>query len=337
MKKFLMSVVALSLLVFSCGEKQEKASEDGAMKSKIGVTIYKFDDNFMATFRDDLEAFAKEKSNVELFLNDSQNQQGIQNDQVDALIAKGVNVLAINLVDPSAGQTIVDKAKKANIPIVLFNKDPGLKVLQSYDKAYYVGNNPEESGVFQAEILVKNWKANPELDKNGDGIIQYAMLKGEPGHPDAEARTEYSIKTIEEKGIKTDKVFEDTGLWDAALAKDKVDAWLSSPNGSKIEVILANNDGMALGALQATKAHNVVLPIYGVDALQEAILLIESGELSGTVLNDGKNQAKAVLDLATNLAAGKDPLEGTNWKLVDKSVRVPYVGVDKENYKEFKK
>lgn len=336
MKKFLVALLSLVMFVVSCGSsnKTEASSEK---KIKIGVTIYKFDDNFMASFRDDLVNFAKENPNVELLLNDSQNQQSIQNDQIDALISKGVNILAINLVDPAAGPTVIEKAKKANIPIVLFNKDPGIDALNLYDKAYYVGNNPEESGIFQGEMVVKNWKANPALDLNKDGVIQYAMLKGEPGHPDAEARTAFSIKKINEEGIKTEKLFEDTGMWDAAMAKDKVDAWLSSSKGSQIEVLLANNDGMAMGAIEALKAHNKSIPVYGVDALQEALLLIESGELSGTVLNDGKNQAKAVLDLSLNLAQGKDPVDGTNWKLTDKSVRVPYVGVDKDNYKEFQK
>ena len=126
-------------------------------------------------------------------------------------------------------------------------------------------------------------------------------------------------------------------MWDAAQAKDKMDAWLAGPTASKIEVVISNNDGMALGALEALKAHQKKLPVYGVDALQEALTLIESGDLAGTVLNDGTNQAKAVLDLSRNLANGKDPIEGTSWKLEEKAVRVPYVGVDKENLAQFKK
>ena len=65
--------------------------------------------------------------------------------------------------------------------------------------------------------------------------------------------------------------------------------------------------------------------------------MVESGEVSGTVLNDGTNQAKAVLDLSVNLGEGKDPLDGTQWKFEEKAVRVPYVGVDKENVAQFKK
>ena len=120
-------------------------------------------------------------------------------------------------------------------------------------------------------------------------------------------------------------------------AKDKINAWLEGPTTNRIEVVIANNDGMVLGALESLKAHQKKLPIYGVDALQEILTLVESGEVSGTVLNDGINQAKAVLDLSVNLSEGKDPIDGTEWKLEEKAVRVPYVGVDKDNVAQFKK
>ena len=198
MKKILLVMLAMFMLLACGGEKKEEAKgaepAKGGKKIKIGVTIYKYDDNFMATLRKDLEAFAKEDANVELIMNDSQNNQATQNEQVDTMIAKGVDVLAINLVDPAAGQTIVDKAKAANLPVVFFNKDPGEATLSSYDKAYYVGTKPEESGIIQGQLIEKNWKADAKEDLNGDGVIQYVLLKGEPGHPDAEARTTFVIK-----------------------------------------------------------------------------------------------------------------------------------------------
>ena len=89
-------------------------------------------------------------------------------------------------------------------------------------------------------------------------------------------------------------------MWDAAMAKDKTDAWLSSSKANDIEVIISNNDGMAMGALEATKAHGKKLPIYGVDALPEVLQLIKKGEIAGTVLNDGVGQAQAVVDLSSN-------------------------------------
>lgn len=302
---------------------------------RIGVTIYKYDDNFMSIMRKALEEIAAEQGSFDLLMNDSQNNQSMQNDQVDIMLAKGVKALAINLVDPAAGDTIISKAKSAGIPVVFFNKDPGQAAIDSYDKAYFVGTNPVQSGVIQGELIAQSWQANPEWDLNGDGKIQYALLKGEPGHPDAEARTEWVIKTLNEKGIDTDQLYLDAALWDTAKAKDMAQAWLSGPNADKIEVIIANNDAMAMGANEAAKSQDRDLPIFGVDALPEALQLIKKGELAGTVLNDAQGQAEAIYDITTNLAEGKPATEGTDYELEARYLRVPYVGVDENNLDEF--
>ena len=309
-----------------------------AAPTKIGVTVYRYDDNFMSTVRQRIEEVAKNDKNVEVLMNDSQNDQSKQNDQVDVLIAKGVDALAINLVDPAAASTIIQKAKAEDIPVVFYNKEPSKADMASYDKAYYVGTDSKESGVIQGEVIAKHWAANPSWDLNKDGVIQYVLLKGEPGHPDAEARTTYVTKTLNEKGIKTQELHMDTGMWDAAMAKDKMEAWLSGPNGEKIEVVIANNDGMSMGAVEALKANGrAKTPVFGVDALAEVLVMVENGDMAGTVLNDGMNQGQATYEIAKNLAQGKSPSEGTKWELKDKILRVPYVGVDKDNLKDFKK
>ncbi|WP_427834222.1 galactose/glucose ABC transporter substrate-binding protein MglB [Actinobacillus pleuropneumoniae] len=330
MKKTVLSTLALPIAL-GAGISTAQA------ETRIGVTIYKYDDNFMALMRKEIDKEASQFKDVKLLMNDSQNTQSIQNDQVDVLLSKGIKALAINLVDPSASKTIIDKAKGEDLPIVFFNKDPGEKAIASYDKAYYVGTDPKESGLIQGDLIAKQWKANPALDLNKDGKVQYALLKGEPGHPDAEARTKYVVEGLAAQGIQSEQIFMDAALWDAAQAKDKVDAWLSSGKAKDIEVIISNNDGMALGALEATKAHGRKLPIFGVDALPEALQLVKKGELAGTVLNDGAGQGKAVVQLAANLAEGKAAGEGTNWKIENRVVRIPYVGVDKDNLEKFLK
>ena len=329
MKKTVLSAVALAVGLGTISMAQAD--------TRIGVTIYKYDDNFMALMRKEIDKEAKQLKGIELLMNDSQNAQSIQNDQVDVLLSKGVKALAINLVDPSAAPTIIGKAKPDNIPVVFFNKDPGEKAIGSYDMAYYVGTDPKESGIIQGDLIAKQWKAMPAMDLNKDGKIQFVLLKGEPGHPDAEARTKYVVDQLNKQGIQTEQLFMDTGMWDAAMAKDKTDAWLSSSRANDIEIIISNNDGMALGALEATKAHGKKLPIFGVDALPEALQLIKKGDLAGTVLNDGVNQGKAVVQLSNNLAQGKAANEGTNWKVENRVVRIPYVGVDKDNLSEFLK
>ncbi|MDY0623891.1 galactose/glucose ABC transporter substrate-binding protein MglB [Pasteurella multocida] len=330
MKKTVLSAVALAVGLGVAASAAQAAD-------RIGVTIYKYDDNFMSLMRKEINKEAEQFKDIELLMNDSQNAQAVQNDQVDGLISKGVKALAINLVDPAAAPTIIGKAKPDDIPVVFFNKDPGAKAIGSYEHAYYVGTDPKESGLIQGSLIAKHWQANPAYDLNQDGKIQYVLLKGEPGHPDAEARTKFVIEELNNKGIQTEQLFIDTGMWDAALAKDKMDAWLSSSKANQIEVIIANNDGMAMGALEATKAHGKKLPIFGVDALPEVLQLIKKGEIAGTVLNDGVNQGKAVVQLSNNLAKGKPATEGTKWQLKDRVVRIPYVGVGADNLNEFLK
>lgn len=338
-KNLLLGMVLVSLV--ACGGKKEageaKATEAAAGGNKIGVTVYKYDDNFMAIVRQNMEAMGKEMG-LALNMADSQNSQSTQNEQVDVFLSKGMDAFAINLVDPAAAQTVLDKIKAAGKPVVFYNKEPDAATMASYDKVYYVGTDSKESGVIQGQLISDEWAANKAWDLNGDGKIQFVLLKGEPGHPDAEARTEWVVKTLNEKGIATEELHKDTAMWDTAQAKDKMDAWISGPNKAKIEVVIANNDGMAFGAIESLKAAGKSnIPVFGIDALPEALVKIEAGELAGTVLNDAKNQAKATVELAKNLAAGKDPLEGTSWKLDDKkAVRVPYVGVNKTNVKDFK-
>ena len=339
MRKNLIFVISAMLIIsavlmVSCGEKSgSKASADAPT---IGVTIYRYDDNFMSFVRRNIESFISGKA--QLIMNDSQNNQAQQNDQVDVMLNKDTKALAINLVDPQAAQTIIDKAKAKDIPVVFFNKEASPQAMASYDKAWYVGTKSEESGDMQGEIVVKTWKANPSWDKNGDGVIQYVLIKGEPGHPDAEARTTHVTKYITENGIKVQKLEELNANWDTARAKDIVDAWIQK-HGDKIEFIFSNNDSMALGALKSIQAQgynigdeNKYIPIVGVDAIPEVIEEIRKGSIVGTVSQSPKDQARAVVDMILNVASGKDVLDGTDYKLDEvKAVRVPYKAITKDN------
>ncbi|MGL5440586.1 MAG: galactose/glucose ABC transporter substrate-binding protein MglB [Filifactoraceae bacterium] len=339
MKKLLSLILVSTMLVglTACGEKKEGATDgsgDKAALPKIGFTIYKYDDNFMSFVRRAIETGAQGKA--EILMNDSQNSQATQNEQIDTMISKGVQALAINLVEPQAAAAVIEKAKSADLPVIFFNKEPSPEDIKSYDKAWYVGTASAESGIMQGELLAEAWVANAAWDKNGDGIMQYVLLKGEPGHPDAEARTSYVISTLGEKGVKVQELELQTGMWDSVKGKELMDAWISK-HGDAIEAVIANNDGMALGAIQSLQGNGYFsggkfMPVVGVDAIPDALELIKTDVMVGSVLNDAKNQGAATLDLAINAALGKDVIEGTSWKLDDvKAVRVPYVKITKEN------
>lgn len=332
----LVLLLALSVVnVFAAGQK-----DSGQIV--IGANIYSFADNFMnGVMKPELERYAAGKG-AKIEIVDSEGQQAKLNDQVDVFITKKVSVLAINLVDPASAQAIINKAKAANIPLILFNKEPTeAGAMASYDKVWYVGTNSAESGIIQGQMMVNDWKANPTWDKNKDGVVQYVLLKGEPGHPDAEARTKESVKAFVDAGIKVQQLaLEADPNWSTQHGNDKMATWLTSSFGKNIELVICNNDGMAFGAINALKSAGVKLPLYGVDALDQALTHIADGEMNGTVLNDGVNQSRATLDLAINAAMGKNVTEGTAWTLSTdgtKAVRVPYLPVTPKNYQEFRK
>ncbi len=333
-KLILAAALILTVAVVFTGCKKD----DG--KITIGSNIYTFADNFMnGVMKPELERYAAEKG-VDIEIVDSENQQAKLNDQVDIFITKKVDVLAINLCDPASARTIIEKAKKAGIPLILFNKEATeAGAMGIYDKVWFVGTNSAQSGIIQGQMMVNDWKANPDWDKNGDGKVQYVMLKGEPGHPDAEARTKYSVKSFTDAGIGVQQLaLEADPNWSTQHGNDKMQAWLTSSFADDIELVICNNDGMAFGAINALKAAGVELPIYGVDALDQALQHIADGEMNGTVLNDGVNQARATIDLAVNAAKELPVTSGTSWKLDtdgSKAVRVDYVAVTPENYKDF--
>ena len=275
---------------------------------------------------------------------DSQNKQPTQNDQVDTYITKGVNALAVNPVDRTAAGPIVEKAKAEGLPIVFLNREPEADIMQSYEQVWYVGAKAEESGTMSGQIIADYFTANPDADKNGDGKIQYIMLQGEQGHQDAVLRTEYSVKAIEDAGFGVEALGSDNANWDKVQATDKMKGFIASAGIENIEAVLANNDDMALGALEALKAEGYntgdaakYIPVVGVDATAPALESMSKGELLGTVLNDAENQGKATVRIAVAAAAGTEVTSETiGYEVTDgKYVWIPYVKVTADNYQDF--
>jgi methyl-galactoside transport system substrate-binding protein len=311
----------------------------------VGVCIYKFDDTFMTGVRNNMTSQAKTLGST-LDIVDSQNKQPTQNEQVDTFITKGVNALAINPVDSTAAAPLVEKAKAKSLPIVFFNRQPTDDIMKSYDKTWYVGAKAEESGTMSGQLIADYFKANKGADKNGDGKIQYVMLQGEPGHQDAVLRTKWSVDAIEKAGFKTEKLAADTAMWDKVKATDLMKTFIASKGIDKIEAVLANNDDMALGAIEALKAagynkgdKSKYIPVVGVDATSPALAAMADGSMLGTVLNDGENQGKATVNIAVAAAQGKEISKANvGYDVTDgKYVWIPYVQVTQENYKQFQK
>ena len=160
-------------------------------------------------------------------------------------------------------------------------------------------------------------------DINGDGVVKYVMVVGDPENPDAQYRTEYSIKALTDAGVKTECLVENVGNWETTKGQEIVATALAQ-FGDEVEVVFCNNDGMALGAAQAISAagRTVGKDIYlvGVDALTECQEMVQNGTMTGTVLNDHIGQSHAAVDVAVKLLNGES---------IDNYYWVNYVKVDK--------
>ncbi|MCI9155551.1 MAG: galactose ABC transporter substrate-binding protein [Lawsonibacter sp.] len=309
---------------------------------RIGVALYAQDDTFISTVAQNLEWLAQEAENrtgqkISLFISDGRSSQTSQMDQVDRFLARQCDVLCVNLVDRTAAAVIIDKAEAEGVPLIFFNRQPVAEDIQRWDQIYYVGASAPESGTLQGQLVLDAWRQDPAaLDRNGDGVLQYAMLEGEPGHQDALLRTEYSIKTLTDGGVEVEKLANDTANWNRAQAAARTGQWLEG-FGAQIEVIFCNNDDMALGAIDAlrdTRWEQADWPlIVGVDATAPALEAVASGQLYGTVLNDSRGQAQAMIDLALALWAGEDPAQAVELE-EGHYVWLPYHMVTRDNLEE---
>ena len=342
MKKKLLSVLMAAVMVAGVGgvgAAQVKADDEKI----LGAGIYSASDNFNSYIGKAITNACDGifKTNIE----DGQNDQSTQNNQVDTMLAKGASVVAVSVCDVTAAPTLIQKCKDAgNVPIIFFNKEiTDYDVINSYENAYQVTSTGGDYGAsIQAQMVIDYWKEHPEMDKNGDGKLQLVYLMGDPGHTASQPRCDYLKSTIEDAGIEIDLLAEDTGMWVTATAKEKMDAWVSK-YGDEIECCVAGNDAMALGALSAVEAagfntdgeeSSKYIPIYGIDALPEILSKIESGEITGSVLQDAKTQGQTIVKMAENLTSGKDAvdgIEGVETEEEAKAVRVPCQAITKDN------
>lgn len=294
----------------------------------IGVCIYKFDDNFMTLYRTELERYLK-AGGANVTVMDGKGDQAEQTNQIQNFITEGVDVLVVNLVQSSAAEQITDQCAAADIPVVFINREPDDAEKGRWEeggiKATYVGADARQSGTFQGEIVT----ALPDKgDINGDGTISYVMVVGDPENVDAKYRTEFSVKALEEAGLKVEKLDEQRGDWDQARGQEIVANALTA-NGDKVEVVFCNNDAMALGASQAIESAGKVVgkDIYllGVDALVEALQNVVDGKMTGTVFNDHIGQSHAAAQAAADFVAGKS---------LDTLIGVDYIKVTQDNAQE---
>ena len=244
------------------------------------------------------------------------------------------NALAVNLVNPQHADAVLDKIRKAEVPAVFFNREPDLSVLKHTDSACFVGTLAFEAGRMQGELIKQLWDAHPEYDRNKDGVLQYVLFQGNADNPEAIARTEHSVRRAVELGVPMRQLGVNYVCnWDASLATEAMRGALAS-HGEEVELVLSNNDAMALGTVVALQERGYnsgnpakFIPVVGVDALPSALEAIRNGTMSATVKQDGDAMAAAIATLIFNKLDKKPFLEGTpyTWDASGLAVRIPYL------------
>lgn len=319
------------------------------------VFWYTFSDVYLSSVRSALDS-ALEGAGIAYVDQDANATQTTQTDQISSALASNPGLLIVNQCETGADgitENIIAMAKDADIPVIFFNRSVTEELVESYEKCVFVGTNYEEAGIMQGEMIGEYLVANYDaLDLNGDGVISYVMFKGDESNQEAIARTQYAVeyanKALTEAG-KPELSFYDASN-DAKYLVDQNGTWSNTAsfeymstilaqyneeNSNMVELVIANNDDMAYGAVMAlvNAGYNTgdesakTIPVFGVDATDTAKELIANGQMVGTIKQDAEGMADAIATIASNLLAGNDMFAGLNeaytqegtWK-----VAIPY-------------
>lgn len=325
---------------------------------EVAVFYYTYSDAYISSVRSALDKYLDE-ADIDYNDYDANGNQSSQTDQIDVAVSKGATGLIVNVVDTGsndAASTIVEKARAADIPLIFFNRSVDESVVSSYEKCVFVGTDYELAGHMQGEMignyLLENYDA---VDINKDGKISYVIFKGQEGNMEAIARTKYAVEDCNamlKKAGKPNLLFYDEanvnsylvdqdGLWSASSATNYMSTILaqySESNKNMVELVIANNDEMALGAVSALEAAGYnkkggkTIPVFGVDATDAAKEAIKNGKMAGTIKQDAEAMADVISKLMTNLKNNEEKFKGINKENIIGSwrVNIPYAAYTKE-------
>ena len=338
MKKILVVLLALVLAMSTFSAFAAEKTE-----YNIGILVWKYSDTYGSSVRLAMDQAAKEigeELGVTINLNpvDAQDQIAIQLEQAPTIFAKNDFVI-VNLADVNSGTAITDIASQyPDVQYLFYNKPIVAEEMPAVlENSIFIGTLEREAGDMQGEILAEMYKADPSIDKNGDGILQYVVFMGEPQNTEAQARSKYCVETAIANGLKLEAVVETQVCdWDTGKALDAMNGvWAA--NKDKIEVVFCNNDDMALGVVAALNADGYNLEgeddpeivVIGVDCTDSAIESMKVGGITATVKQDGVAMGTTNIRVAMNMLLGKEWLEGTGYEYSAesteyKAVRIPY-------------
>ncbi|AQP45992.1 hypothetical protein RPIT_03300 [Tessaracoccus flavus] len=277
---------------------------------KIGVT-FPILDQFLQNVADGIEARAEE-AGVEVTIVSAQEKADTQLGQVENFISQGVQGIIVIPVDTDAAGPMTEKAMDADIPLAYVNRRPA----DLPAGVPYVGSDSLVSGILEMEALA-------EL-AGGKGKV--GILQGDPANEAARLRTQ-GCKDVVAEYPDMEVVREQAGNWYREKGLQITENWIQS--GDEIDIICANNDEMALGAIQALKNADMLddVLVGGVDATADALAAMEAGELEVTVFQDAAGQGAGGVDAIINMYNGDE---------TPAVIDVPYQLVTPENMADFK-
>jgi len=342
--KILKRILSLVVIIFGVSTMQMNSEKNGishasaeAKPAKVSVFLLDFTDDFISEIRQNLEAVQKENpGKIEYTFYDGKSNQTIQEEELNKVLQEGTDLILLNIVDRAYAKNVIDRIKEYNIPVILFNREPLTPVpIQSYSRALFIGTDAATAGELQGKMLIDAWNSSKAyIDKNKDNIMQYYMLQGEYDNTEAIQRTKYSVATIEKAGIKAQQVSLDICNWSENLAYNATKSVFDKYN-NQIEVIISNDDTMAIGAIKALQEYGYnngdkskTIPVVGVDVIPEAKELIEKEYMLGSVYQDPRGYAEALYTCGMNMIQGKSPIQGTKYTLDNTlvSIRIPHKG-----------
>jgi inositol transport system substrate-binding protein len=316
MKKIVVLLLTLSLLTMmvSCNKKEKAEEKSGTMK--IGFCSNNFNDTFQTYINKAAASYVDMNDDIVITQVDAQEDVIKQQDLINTFIAKGVDALVVVPVDTSAMPPITKAAREAGIPICYVNRNP-YAGKEMPEGVYYVGSQEIVAGQLQMEFVG---------DKLG-GKGNVAILIGKLDNEGALKRTEGNETTLASKYPDMKVLAKETGNWQRDQGMGLTENWLTA-YGDKLNAILANNDEMALGAVEALKAAGrTEVLVVGVDAIPDAKTAVKNGSLDATVLQDAVGQGKGSVELIHSVLKGNLPSDPVVW--------VPFVLVTPENLKDF--
>jgi len=308
--KLTAAVLLLAAAVAGCNQKP--GAENQPHRIAIGISYQNLQNEFIINIQDAVRAEAK-KLDVDLVESDGQGKAENQISQVENFITRGVDAVILNPYDKEGSAHAVDLAVQAHKPIVVVNA-----IVSNLDKANaYVGSEDAEAGKIAAQRIMDVL--------HGKGKI--AVIHGPNGHS-AEVQRSDGIRQVLAKYPDAKIVVEQTANWDRVQALNLMENWLAS--GQKIDAVIAQNDEMALGALKAIEAAGKQndIAVIGIDAIPDALKAVADGKMVGTVFQDAKGQGAMAVDMAVQLAQGKQ---------VNHDNYIPFQLVTKENVASFMK